>query len=331
MDRTTYPQDRHAGGQELPSGRGRDARAPSGIPASGWKDIAFRVKDEITNDRVMLVSAGVTFYLLLALGPLLAALVSVYGLILDPADIASQTEALGQIMPGGGMDILTAQIERLANAQDSSLGIAFAISLALALWSANAGMKAMFQAMNVAYDETEDRGFVRLTLVTLAITVCSIIGILALLAFNTLFTSFQAMIGVQLPTWMVNALTAVIALAALIVFMAVLYRYGPSRESPQWSWITPGAVFAGIVAVLVSAAFTWYVANFGSYNETYGSLGAIVGFLTWLWLVVVVLVMGGELNAEMEHQTAKDTTTGQREPMGERGATVADELGAQHG
>jgi len=310
--------------------RGRDARKPTGIPASGWKDIAWRLKDEITNDRVMLVSAGVTFYLLLALGPLLAALVSVYGLVLDPADIATQTEALGQIMPGGGMDILTAQIERLANAEPSSLGLAFAISLALALWSANAGMKAMFQAMNVAYDETEDRGFVKLTLTTLAITVCSIVGILALFAFNTLFGTFQDLIGVQLPNLLVNAITAVIALLALIVFMAVLYRFGPSRESPQWSWITPGAIFAGIVAVIVSAAFTWYVANFGSYNETYGSLGAIVGFLTWLWLVVVVLVMGGELNSEMEHQTAKDTTTGSHEPMGQRGATVADEVGERY-
>ena len=127
------------------------------------------------------------------------------------------------------------------------------------------------------------------------------------------------------------ALTALIALVALMVFMAVLYRFGPSRESPRWQWITPGAVFAGVMAVLVSAAFTWYVSNFGSYNETYGSLGAVVGFLTWLWLVVVVLVMGGELNSEMEHQTAKDTTTGSTEPMGERGAVVADEVGERHG
>ena len=130
-----------------------------------------------------------------------------------------------------------------------------------------------------------------------------------------------------LPAWLVNALTAAIALVALILFMAALYRFGPCRESPRWKWITPGAVFAGIMIVVVSALFSFYVANFGSYNETYGSLGAMVGFLTWLWLVMVVLVMGGELNSEMEHQTARDTTTGEREPMGERGATVADDLG----
>ena len=315
---------------EVGSGRGRRADAPTDIPAKGWKDIAWRVKDEITNDRVLLIAAGVTFYLLLALGPLLGALVSIYGLFLDPGDIAAQAEALAGVVPGGGVDILTSQLERLASADQGTLGFAFAFALALALWSANAGMKAMFEAMNVAYDEEESRGFVRLTLTTLAFTVLTILGIIALLTFNTVFTTFSEAIGVSLPTWLVNVLTALIALAALIVFMACLYRYGPSRESPEWAWLTPGALFAGLMIVVVSAAFTFYVANFGSYNETYGSLGALVGFLTWLWLAVVVLIMGAELNAEMEHQTARDTTTGSREPMGERGATVADDLGRSH-
>ena len=307
--------------------RGRDAKAPTAIPASGWKDILWRVFKEISNDRVMLIAAGVTFYLLLALAPLLAALVSIYGLLLDPNDIVSQAEALAGVVPGGGVDILSSQLERLSSANQSTLGFAFAISLGLALWSANAGMKALFEAMNVAYDEHEERGFVRLTAVTLAFTLLTIGGIIALIAFNTVFTAFQELIGVTLPAWLVNTLTAAIALVALIFFMAALYRFGPCRESPRWKWITPGAVFAGIMIVVVSALFSFYVANFGSYNETYGSLGAMVGFLTWLWLVMVVLVMGGELNSEMEHQTRRDTTTGEREPMGERGATVADDLG----
>ena len=312
-------------------GRGRDATAPAEIPATGWKDIAWRVLGEVSKDRVMLIAAGVTFYLLLALAPLLTALVSIYGLILDPADIASQTEALASVVPGGGVDILTEQIERLAGADQGRLGIAFVASLGIALWSANAGMKALFQAMNVAYDESETRGFVRLTAITLLLTVLTIVGIITLIAFNVAFTTFQELIGLTLPDLLVNVLTALIALAALIVFMACLYRFGPCRESPRWRWITPGAVFAGLMIVVVSALFTFYVTNFGSYNETYGSLGAVVGFLTWLWLVMVVLVMGGELNAEMEHQTRRDTTTGPGEPMGERGATVADDLGEAHG
>ena len=320
------PATRSRGGE-----RGRDAEKPAEIPAEGWKDILWRVYKEVTDDRVLLISAGVTFYLLLALAPLLAALVSVYGLFLDPADIATQAEALAGVVPGGGVEILTAQLERLASAGEGTLGLAFAVSLGIALWSANAGMKALFQAMNVAYDESESRGFVRLTLVTLAFTVLVIVGIIALVVLNAAFTTFQAFVGVTLPGWLVNLVTALIALLALIVFMACLYRFGPSRGSPEWRWLTPGAVFAGVMIVVVSALFSFYVANFGSYNETYGSLGALVGFLTWLWLVMVVLVMGGELNAEMEHQTARDTTTGPGEPMGERDATVADELGDTYG
>jgi len=316
-----------SGSPEQPA-RGRDAVKPADIPKAGWKDIVWRLYKELTDDRVLLIAAGVTFYLLLALGPLLAALVSIYGLFLDPADIATQASALGGVVPGGGVDIITAQLERLSRANQSTLGIAFAFSLIIALWSANAGMKAMFEAMNVAYDESEKRHFVRLTLITLIFTVLSILGVIALVVANALFTTFRGYLGVELPGWVVHTLTAVVAVAALILFMACLFRYGPSRESPKWRWVTPGAVFSGVSIVVVSALFTFYVANFGSYNETYGSLGALVGFLTWLWLVIVVLILGGELNSEMEHQTVRDTTTGKPEEMGERGAIMADEIGA---
>ncbi len=311
--------------------RGRHAETPTGIPAKGWKDIAWRVYKEVGDDRVMLIAAGVTFYLLLALAPLLAALVSIYGLFLDPTQIAGQAQALAGIVPGGGVDILTGQLERLAGADQGTLGFAFILSLGLALWSANAGMKALFQAMNVAYDEKEERGFVKLTLTTLCFTVALIAGIVGLFAFNTAFTTFEQAIGIALADPLVHAITAAIALVALILFMACLYRYGASRANPEWAWLTPGAIVAGVGIVLVSAAFSFYVANFGTYNETYGSLGAIVGFLTWLWLTMVVLIMGAELNAEMEHQTKEDTTTGPDEPMGERGARMADHVGARYG
>jgi len=311
--------------------RGRHAEGPGEIPAKGWKDIAWRLYKEVSDDRVMLIAAGVTFYLLLALAPLLGALVSVYGLFLDPADIAAQAGALAGIVPGGGVDILTGQLERLASADQGTLGFAFVLSLGLALWSANAGMKALFEAMNVAYDETEERGFVRLTLVTMCFTLLTIGGVIGMAIFNAAFTAFEGAVGVALPDLVVDILTATIAFAAMILFMACLYRYGASRDDPEWAWITPGAIFAGVMIVLVSALFSYYVANFGSYNETYGSLGAIVGFLTWLWLVMVVLIMGGELNAEMEHQTKHDTTAGPDEPMGQRGATVADSVGERYG
>lgn len=312
------------------SGRGRDADTPAQIPFKGWKDIGRRVFKEVSDDRVTLVSAGVTFYLLLALGPLLAAFVSIYGLAFDASDIARQVVALGGVLPGDAVDIVGDELNRLASAENSQLGIAFVTSLAIALWSVNAGMKALFEAMNVAYDETEKRGFIKLTLITLSFTVLTILSVIALIVFNALFSSFQGGAIFSLPERMVNLLTALIALMALILFMACLYRFGPSRESPQWLWITPGAIFAGVMIIIVSALFTYYVANFGTYNETYGSLGAVVGFLTWLWLVVIVLVVSAEINAEMEHQTARDTTIGPREPIGDRGAKMADELGKTH-
>jgi len=156
----------------------------------------------------------------------------------------------------------------------------------------------------------------------LSFTVITILSVMSLLILSTLFTSFQDQIGIALPNWLTTTLTALLALSALIVFMACLYRFGPSRESPEWSWITPGAIFAGLMIVVASALFSYYVLNFGTYNETYGSLGAVVGFLTWLWLVVIVLVISGELNAEMEHQTARDTTSGPDEPMGQRAAPL---------
>ena len=312
-------------------GRGRDADGPSGIPAKGWKDVAWRVYQEVANDRVLLVAAGVTFYLLLALAPLLAAFVSICGLFLNPAEIATQAQALAGIVPGGAVDILTEQLERLASAGGSTLGLAFIISLVIALWSANAGMKSLFDAMNIAYDEDEKRGFVRYTLVTMAFTVSLIAGTIVLISFNAAFTTFQESIGLKIPNNIVNIVTALLALGGFMLFMGLLYRYGPSRENPRWRWVTPGAIFAALGAILVSVLFSFYVANFGTYNETYGSLGAIVGFLTWLWLVMVVLVMGGELNSELEHQTAQDTTTGPAEPMGERGAVMADNVGRKFG
>ncbi len=314
-----------------PATRGRGAESPTEIPARGLKDVAWRVYQEISDDRVMLVSAGVTFYLLLALAPLLAALVSIYGLILDPADIAGQAAALSGVMPGGAIDILTEQLERLTEAGESTLGLTFLVSLGLALWSANAGMKSLFDAMNIAYDEREDRGFVALNLVTLAFTVSLIVGIIVLAGFNAAFTTFQSVIGVTLPAMVITGLTIAAALVGFLAFMALLYRYGPSRDHPEWKWITPGAIFAVVAAVAVSALFSYYVANFGSYNETYGSLGAIIGFMTWLWLVIVVLVLGGEIDSELEHQTAYDSTIGHDEPMGQRDAVMADNVGRRFG
>lgn len=313
--------------KHIGSKRGRDSHSPSDIPYLGWRDIAARIFAELTNDRVTLIAAGVTFYLLLSLGPMLAALVSLYGLAFDPSDITTQVSELSGMLPGEAVEILSDQLERLTSAESSTLGFAFITALSIALWSANAGMKALFQAMNIAFEEKESRGFIRLTATTMCFTLGIISSVISLILTKTVLTVLPSSVGLTLPDWLVNSVVASFALLVLIFFMACLYRYGPSREAPKWRWITPGAVVAGVSIVLVTALFSFYVANFGSYNETYGSLGAVVGFLTWLWLVILMLVISGELNAEMEHQTARDTTTGPSQPMGQRGATMADEVG----
>ncbi|WP_240534970.1 YihY/virulence factor BrkB family protein [Notoacmeibacter marinus] len=311
----------------MADGRGRQARSVTDIPAAGWKDVLLRVYQEITDDRVLLVAAGVTFYLLLAMVPALSALVSVYGLFTDPTQIQEQIAMLSGFIPGGGMEILEQQMSRLASQGKTTLGLTFAISLGLALWSANAGMKSIFEGMNVAYDEVEERGFIKLTLVSLLFTVCFLVSIVAVLA---LVLALPALIALfNLPdswSWIAQIAGYILLAVAVSLGIAAIYRWGPSRANARWEWITPGMIVSLIVLVVMSVIFTWYAANFGSYNETYGSLGALIGFMTWIWLAVAILMIGAELNAELEHQTRRDTTTSPREPMGERGAVVADRV-----
>jgi membrane protein len=308
-------------------GRGRHAATPSDIPALGWKDILLRVWKNIGEDRVMLVAAGVTFYCILAIFPAMAALVAIYGFFSDPASIASQADKLSGIMPGGALDVIRNQMNQVASQGPSKLGVAFIIGFVVSLWSANAGIKSIFDALNLVYDEPEKRGLIRLNLVSLAFTVAAILFILVSIAC---IAALPAVASSQL-----QGTTALIArivrwpvlFIIIAVGLAFVYRYGPSRAEPQWRWITWGSAFAAIAWMAISIAFSWYAANFGSYNKTYGSLAAIVVFMTWLWLSITVILIGAELDAEMEHQTARDTTTSAGKPLGRRGAKMADTVG----
>ncbi|TPW31924.1 YihY/virulence factor BrkB family protein [Pararhizobium mangrovi] len=308
-------------------GRGRDASTPMELPAAGWRDISWRIYSEISDDRVMLVAAGVTYYLLLAMVPALSALVSVYGLFADPATIQSHMGVLSGVVPGGGMDIIKEQLSRLAQQGSATLGLTFAISLAFALWSANSGVKALFESMNVAYDEHEERGFVWLTLICFAFTLGAIVAAILFAAIIIVLPIVLGHLGLgRVADWTVRIGTYAV-LALIVSFgVAALYRWGPCRSRPQWRWITPGVVLTVILTIAVSILFSWYVSNFGSYNATYGSLGAMIGFMTWIWLTANILIIGGELNSEMEHQTSVDTTVGPDSPMGERGALMADHV-----
>ena len=304
---------------------GRSAEGPSELPAAAWKDILWRVWSEVNDDRVTLIAGGVTFYLLLALFPALAAFVSLYGFVADPKTIADHISYLGGLLPAAGLDIIKAQLASLLAEGDQALGIGFLVGLAIALWSANNGIKALFDAMNIAYEETEKRGFVRLNLISAAFTLGALlIGICLLLAVGAV----PALLAlVRLERW-TETLIAIgrwpLLIAAIWLGISLIYRYGPSRTNAKWRWLSWGAGIAAIVWIAASATFSFYLQNFADYNATYGSLGAVIGLMMWTWISVIILIVGAEINAEMERQTARDSTVGPEKPMGERGAVVAD-------
>jgi membrane protein len=310
------------------TGRGRAARRPGHIPWLGWKDILYRVMDEIWQDRIGTIAAGTTFFILLSLFPALAALVSLYGLIADPASIGAHLDILRGHVPAGMIDLMGGELQRLTAKRESTLGLGFVVGILLALWTANSGMKALFDALNVAYGETEKRGFFRLLLISFGFTLGGILFFV--LALNIVVGIPLVMTFLHLGPLgdaVVTVLPALLMLGIAVVSLAALYRYGPSRSAPKWRWITPGSVTAAVIWWIGSALFSWYVANWGDYSATYGSLGTIVGVMMWIYLSMWIVLVGAELNAEIEHQTAQDTTRGPDKPLGDRGAAMADEVG----
>jgi membrane protein len=307
--------------------RGRQAASPGEIPAKGWKDIFWRVYQEIGKDRIVAVAAGVTFYGLLALFPAIAAIVSLYGLFADPSTINEHLAKLSGLLPGGATDIISEQVKRIASKGGGTLGLTFFTGLAISLWSANAGMKAVFDALNVAYGEEEKRGFVMLNLQSLAFTFAMIAFLLLAIGGIVVIPVILKFFWLGKVEWLISFLRWPVLYLGVLFALACLYRYGPSRDKPQWRWVTWGSAIAGAVWLIGSMLFSWYVANFGNYNETYGSLGAVIGFMTWMWLSTTIVLIGAEINAEIEHQTAHDTTEGAAQPLGARGARMADTVG----
>ena len=316
------------GGRQAPpaeQGLGHHAAKPSDIPPRGWWSIAKRVAGSVSDHRLMAEAAGVTFYTLLALFPALAALVSIYGLFAAPGTISEQLGALSQVVPGGGMQIISDQVHSLTSNGNKALGFALVIGLATSLWSANQAIKAVFDALNVVYDERERRGFFLRTVLTLAFTVGGILFVVIAMGAVVALPVALNFVGLGPESDLVlRILRWPVLLIAITLMLALIYRFGPSRERARWQWVTWGGAFAAVAWLLVSIGFSWYVTNFGSYNKTYGSLGAVIGFMTWIWISATVVLIGAELNAEMEHQTERDTTVGPEKPTGARHATKAD-------
>ena len=312
--------------------RGRGAETPMEIPAPGWKDILLRVKEEIATDHVSLVAAGVAFYALLAIFPAVTALMALAGLVMEPAEVTAQLESLINLIPEEAANIILDQAVAVTGSEETGLGWAFLIGLGLALYSASKGVGSLMEGLNVAYDENETRGFVAKLIWTLGLTLM-LIGVLLLGLGATL--AVPAIVAfLALPDWFETLLTygSWVLLAALTTLaLAVLYRYGPARDNAEWKWLTPGSVIACILWIVASVGFSIYVSNFGSYNESFGSMAGAFILLMWLWISAFIVLLGAEFNSEMEAQTRKDSTTGPDEPMGQRDAVKADRLGRAKG
>ncbi|MGF6308795.1 membrane protein [Bradyrhizobium sp. i1.8.4] len=331
VSRSEPPVQRAQGPEPAPAetvDRGRLAETPLQIPAAGWKDILLRTYQEIDEDRLLATAAGVVFYGLLAIFPAITALVSSYGLFADPSTISSNLQSLALMLPEGSFAIVQDQIARVLAKGSSTLGLTFAVGLLIAIWSANAGMKAVFDALNVVYEEKEKRGFLKLNLISLSFTIAALASIMLMvgavvvvpLLLQQLGLGTRAELIVRFGRWP-------ILMVLLLIALAVLYRYGPSRAEPRWQWLSVGAVAAAVLWLIGSSLLSWYLANFGNYSATYGTLGAAIGLMTWMWMSAIIVLCGAELNSEIEHQTAVDSTEGGRKPLGARGARMADTLG----
>ncbi len=311
------------------SSAGADAETPSEIPSRGWTQIAKRVFSSIGEDRVLAEAASVTYYTLLAIFPAIAALISLYGLVADPAAIGEHLNALKGVMPGGGLQIITDQVHALVTAPKKGLGIGFAVGLLTSIWSANAGMKSLFDALNSVYEEKESRSFVHLTWLSLLFTLGALLFVILAVAAVIVVPAVLKYVGLGFGADLLLSFGRwPLLLAGIMLFLAVTYRYGPSRTTAKWRWVSWGSAFAGVFWLAGSLAFSWYTASFGSYNKTYGSLGAVVGFMTWIWISTIIVLVGAELNAETEYQTARDSTVGPEKPLGARGARRADTVAA---
>jgi len=308
---------------------GRRAKSPAKIPLRGWKDIAYRLKSTVEETHLSIVAAGVAFFLLLGIIPALAAALMVYGYIADPQDFRILFEGAQGIIPDDVREILISQLQDIS-APDGNAGIAAVISIVLALWAGSRGTKGLMLAINIAYRERERRGFIRKFVTAYLLTVALImLGLMALLlvALVPAILAFLPLSRVEetLAAW----LRWPLLLLANITVLTVLYRFAPSRRHPQWKWVSTGSIVATIGWLIASAGFSLYVSSFGNFNETYGSLGAVVIFLLWLYLTAYLILLGAAINSEIEHQTAEDTTTGKPKPMGKRNAWVADHSGRE--
>jgi len=307
---------------------GREADRPSEIPPRGWFAVLKRVKAEVKEDNVTLLAAGVAFYAMLAIFPAIIAVVTVYGMVADPAQVQSQVGEFAKSLPSGADQLLTGQLESVTEAGRQSLSIGLAVSLLAVLWTASGGVQGLVKGLNLVYDEKETRGFLKLRGLSLLLTLGAILMAVVAIALVAVFPAVVDDLKLGQAGELAASIARWVVLALLVLSaVAVLYRYAPDRANPRWRWVSWGAVVALVLWLLGSIGFSWYVDNFGKYNQTHGALAAVIILLLWLFLSGFAVLLGAEIDAEIERQTARDTTTGPERPMGRRDAEVADTVG----
>jgi membrane protein len=310
------------------NGRGRNADGPTDIPFKGWQDIGARVLLSVPQNRLMTLSGGVAFFVILAIFPGIAAIVSLYGLVADISTIIDHLRILNGVVPPDALDLIRQQILGVAAKSNGTLSAAGLTALLVSLWSANSGANAFFDALNVVYGEKEKRSILGFYSTTFATTLGSIAFVIVSLFCVVILPVVAATFGVHTTAdVIVQYLRWPILLLMVMLVLSVLYRIGPSRNDAKWRWVTLGSLIAALIWIGVSMMFSWYVAEFNSYNRVYGSLGAIAAFMTWCWISIFISLFGAAIDAETEHQTARDSTNGPPKPLGSRGATMADHVG----
>ena len=311
-------------------GRGRHATHPLQIPWNGWYDVLWRTYREMQSDRLLSIAGGVAFFVLLAVFPAITALVSAYALFFNASTIIDNLSMLNDVVPGNVLSIVHEQAARIASNSGRTLSTGLVVGLLVSLWSAMSGVKAIIDALNVIYEQKESRSVIKLNLVALAFTLAGFAAFLLAIGAIVVLPLVLSPIGLGSLT---ETLTRIarwpVLFLVLLLGLAVLYRYGPDRRAARWQWVSLGSVFAAVTWIVASFLFSWYLTSFANYNATYGSLGAVVGLMIWLWISTIVVLLGAELNAEIEHQTARDSTIGGDKPLGARGAVMADTVGAK--
>lgn len=306
---------------------GAAASRPGQIPRKGWLQVTKRAWAEAKADQVPLLAAGVAFYTFLSLFPAMIAAVTVYGLVADRRTVAEQAEQLSQALPQEAASLITDQMQAITSQPEQSLGLGLLIALALALWSASGGVGNVITAVNVAYDEKETRGFLKRKGLALGLTLGAIVfAAVAITLIAVAPVLLDALIPEGALRYLLEAARWVGLLIAVAIGLAVLYRFAPDRDAPEFAWVSVGAAVATVIWMLASLGFSLYVDNFGSYSKTYGALAGVAVLMLWLWITAFIVLLGAEINAEAEQQTVRDTTVGPPEPLGQRGAVKADSL-----